>query len=109
MIASLPLQAALWGLVAHGCRNLRDHCPPAPAGLVTRFLLAVDMALANTAPDGYGHAYYGPDYVRLWVAVTSGQIGPGPTAPVLPPIVMMAFAQDADIDHRIHHRAPYAE
>ena len=64
MIASLPLQAALWGLVAHGCRNLRDHCPPAPAGLVTRFLLSVDIALANTARDGYGHAYYGPDYVR---------------------------------------------
>ena len=38
--------------------------------IVTQFQLAVDMALANTAPDGHGHAYYGPDYVRPWVAVT---------------------------------------
>ena len=29
------------------------------------------MVLANTAPDGHGHAYYGPDYVRPWVAVTN--------------------------------------
>lgn len=39
--------------------------------VVTQFQLAVDMALANTAPDGHGHAYYGPDYVRPWVAVTA--------------------------------------
>lgn len=38
--------------------------------VVTQFQLAVDMALANTAPDGHGHAYYGPDYVRPWVSVT---------------------------------------
>lgn len=38
--------------------------------LVTQFQLAVDMALANTAPEGHGHAYYGPDYVGPWVAVT---------------------------------------
>lgn len=38
--------------------------------VVTQFQLAVDMALANTAPPGHGHAYYGPDYVRPWVAVT---------------------------------------
>lgn len=38
--------------------------------VVTQFQLAVDMALANTAPAGHGHAYYGPDYVRPWVAVT---------------------------------------
>ncbi|TDT77984.1 putative membrane protein [Litoreibacter halocynthiae] len=38
--------------------------------IVTQFQLAVDMALANSAPDGHGHAYYGPDYVRPWVAVT---------------------------------------
>ncbi len=38
--------------------------------VVTQFQLAVDMALANTAPNGHGHAYYGPDYVRPWVAVT---------------------------------------
>ena len=39
--------------------------------VVTQFQLAVDMALANTAPDGHGHAYYGPDYVGPWVAVTA--------------------------------------
>lgn len=38
--------------------------------VVTQFQLAVDMALASTAPDGHGHAYYGADYVRPWVAVT---------------------------------------
>ncbi len=39
--------------------------------VVTQFQLALDMVLANTAPDGHGHAYYGPDYVRPWVAVTN--------------------------------------
>ncbi len=39
--------------------------------VVTKFQLAVDMALANSAPPGYGHAYYGPDYIRPWVAVTA--------------------------------------
>lgn len=39
--------------------------------VVTQFQLAVDMALANTAPAGHGHAYYGPDYIRPWVAVTA--------------------------------------
>ena len=39
--------------------------------IVTQFQLAVDMALANTAQDGHGPAYYGPDYVRPWVAVTA--------------------------------------
>lgn len=39
--------------------------------IVTQFQLVVDMALANSAPDGHGHAYYGPDYVRPWVAVTA--------------------------------------
>lgn len=38
--------------------------------VVTQFQLAVDMALANSAPDGHGHAYYGPDYIGPWVAVT---------------------------------------
>lgn len=38
--------------------------------VVTQFQLVVDMALANTAPEGHGHAYYGPDYVGPWVAVT---------------------------------------
>lgn len=39
--------------------------------VVTQFQLAVDLALANTAPDGHGHAYYGPDYIGPWVAVTA--------------------------------------
>ncbi len=39
--------------------------------IVTQFQLAVDLALANTAPAGHGHAYYGPDYVGPWVAVTA--------------------------------------
>lgn len=39
--------------------------------LVTQFQLAVDMALANTAPAGHGHAYYAPDYIRPWVATTA--------------------------------------
>lgn len=39
--------------------------------IVTQFQLAVDMVLANTAPAGYGHAYYGPDYIKPWVAVTA--------------------------------------
>ena len=39
--------------------------------VVTQFQLALDMALANTVPDGHGHAYYGPDYVLPWVAVTA--------------------------------------
>ncbi|WP_323036491.1 alpha/beta hydrolase [Pararhodobacter sp.] len=38
--------------------------------IVTQFQLAMDMALANTAPPGHGHAYYGPDYIGPWVAVT---------------------------------------
>jgi len=38
--------------------------------VVTQLQLAVDMALANTAPDGHGHSYFGADYVGPWVAVT---------------------------------------
>ncbi|PVH29140.1 alpha/beta hydrolase [Pararhodobacter oceanensis] len=38
--------------------------------VVTQFQLAVDLALANTAPAGHGHAYYAPDYIGPWVAVT---------------------------------------
>jgi uncharacterized membrane protein len=53
--------------------------PPAPdvspamrfMPVVTQLQLAVDMMLANTAPDGHGHAYYGPDYIGPWVAVTA--------------------------------------
>lgn len=39
--------------------------------LVTQLQLVVDMLLANTAPEGHGHAYYGPDYISPWVAVTA--------------------------------------
>nr|WP_306263999.1 alpha/beta-hydrolase family protein [Pararhizobium sp. IMCC3301] len=39
--------------------------------VVTQFQLAVDMALANSAPAGHGHAYYGADYVGPWAAVTN--------------------------------------
>lgn len=39
--------------------------------IVTQFQLAVDMALATTAPAGYGHSYFGRDYVEPWVAITA--------------------------------------
>lgn len=39
--------------------------------IVTQFQLAVDMALATTAPAGYGHSYFGRDYVEPWVALTA--------------------------------------
>ena len=42
-----------------------------PMPVVTQFQLALDMALANTAPDGQGHAHDGPDDMRPWVAVTA--------------------------------------
>lgn len=38
--------------------------------VVTQLQLAVDMMLANTAPEGHGHAYYAGDYIGPWVAVT---------------------------------------
>ena len=39
--------------------------------VVTQFQLAVDMALATSPPAGHGHAYYAPDYIEPWVAVTN--------------------------------------
>ncbi|SFC62029.1 alpha/beta hydrolase [Tropicimonas isoalkanivorans] len=39
--------------------------------IVTQFQLALDMALATTAPAGYGHAYYSQDYIEPWVQVTA--------------------------------------
>lgn len=39
--------------------------------VVTQFQLAVDMALANSAPAGHGHAYYAHDYIGPWIAVTA--------------------------------------
>lgn len=38
--------------------------------VVTQFQLAVDMALANTAPEGHGHVYAPADYAGAWIAVT---------------------------------------
>jgi uncharacterized membrane protein len=38
--------------------------------IVTQLQLAVDMALAGTAPESHGHSYYAPDYIGPWVAVT---------------------------------------
>ncbi|MFV0408745.1 MAG: alpha/beta hydrolase [Paracoccus sp. (in: a-proteobacteria)] len=53
--------------------------PPAPdvspdlrfIPVVTQFQLALDMALALSAPSGHGHAYYARDYIGAWVAVTA--------------------------------------
>lgn len=39
--------------------------------VVTQFQLAMDMALANSAPPGHGHAYHAPDYIGPWRAVTA--------------------------------------
>ena len=38
--------------------------------VVTPSQLVVDMILANTAPEGHGHACCAPDYFGPWVAVT---------------------------------------
>jgi uncharacterized membrane protein len=38
--------------------------------VITQLQLLVDMLLANTAPQGHGHAYYARDYIGPWVAVT---------------------------------------
>jgi uncharacterized membrane protein len=38
--------------------------------VVTFLQLALDMALAQTAPIGYGHVYAPRDYIDAWVAVT---------------------------------------
>ncbi|MBJ7577539.1 alpha/beta-hydrolase family protein [Devosia sp. MC532] len=38
--------------------------------IVTFLQLAVDAALAQTAPVGYGHVYSPHDYIDAWVAVT---------------------------------------
>ncbi len=53
--------------------------PPAPDAsahirfmpVVTQFQLAVDMALAFSAPSGHGHAYYAQDYIAPWVEVSA--------------------------------------
>jgi uncharacterized membrane protein len=55
--------------------------PPAPDvspriewfPLVTMLQLALDMALAKTVPEGYGHNYTAVDYVDAWIAVTDPQ------------------------------------
>ncbi|ARJ69738.1 hypothetical protein B0A89_08985 [Paracoccus contaminans] len=39
--------------------------------IVTQFQLALDMALATSAPAGFGHSYWAPDYIGPWRAVTA--------------------------------------
>lgn len=39
--------------------------------LVTQFQLALDMAIALSAPSGHGHSYYAHDYIGAWQAVTA--------------------------------------
>lgn len=39
--------------------------------VVTQFQLALDMAIALSAPSGHGHSYYAHDYIGAWLAVTS--------------------------------------
>jgi len=41
--------------------------------LVTFLQLALDMALAQTAPIGYGHVYAPRDYIDAWLEVTQPQ------------------------------------
>lgn len=41
--------------------------------VVTMLQLAVDMAVANTAPMGYGHLYAPEHYTEAWLAVTEPQ------------------------------------
>ena len=39
--------------------------------VVTQFQLALDMAIALSAPSGHGHSYYARDYIGPWLAVTA--------------------------------------
>lgn len=39
--------------------------------IVTQFQLALDMAMATSAPAGFGHGYYAQDYIQPWVQVTA--------------------------------------
>lgn len=39
--------------------------------VVTQFQLALDMAIALSAPSGHGHSYYAHDYIGPWLAVTA--------------------------------------
>ena len=39
--------------------------------IVTQFQLALDMAMATSAPAGFGHGYYAQDYIGPWVQMTS--------------------------------------
>lgn len=38
--------------------------------IVTMLQIALDMAVANSTPIGYGHVYAPEHYVEAWVAVT---------------------------------------
>lgn len=39
--------------------------------IVTKFQLALDMALSFGTPPGHGHAYFAGDYIAPWVQVTA--------------------------------------
>ncbi|MER8791775.1 alpha/beta-hydrolase family protein [Mesorhizobium sp. M0983] len=41
--------------------------------MVTVLQLALDMAMATTAPIGHGHVYAPGDYIEAWIAVTNVQ------------------------------------
>ncbi|HTN63658.1 MAG TPA: alpha/beta-hydrolase family protein, partial [Devosia sp.] len=56
----------LSGLRAEGVSPLLDWYP-----VVTFLQLALDMALAQTAPIGFGHVYAPEDYFDAWVQVTA--------------------------------------
>lgn len=42
--------------------------------IVTFFQIAMDMAIAQTAPIGYGHVYSAQDYLYAWASITSKQL-----------------------------------
>lgn len=64
--------ASVWRAPAWMHEALAEDVSPAVRFIpvVTKFQLALDMALANRAPPGYGHAYHARDYIDAWVAVT---------------------------------------
>ena len=65
---SMLWRAPVWlsGRRAEGVSPLLDWYP-----VVTFLQLALDMALAQTAPIGFGHVYAPQDYFDAWVEVTA--------------------------------------
>ncbi len=63
-------RAPAWlnGARAEGVSPLLDWYP-----VVTFLQLALDMALAQTAPIGFGHVYAPQDYLDAWIQVTDPQ------------------------------------